>query len=89
MSYSVTFNPFIFSETCTQLPNIDNLISDSSFPINYGQLVTVKCDSGYILTGKNVITCIKDSQFSNMDGISCYRSKSISSTKYFTHWYLI
>ena len=50
-------------ETCTGLPDIAQLDTTSSFPVNYGEVVTVKCGPGYELAGDDVITCDSDTVF--------------------------
>ena len=56
---------------CTGLPNIAGLKTTASFPVNYGDTVTVTCATGYELAGDDVITCTKDTVFSYDNVPSC------------------
>ena len=51
------------SDTCTKLPSINNLATTVTFPVNYGTLVSVGCNTGNTLSGDSSITCEKGSEF--------------------------
>ena len=51
------------SDTCTALPSINNLTTTVTFPVNYGTLVPVGCNTGNTLSGDSSITCEKDTAF--------------------------
>ena len=58
-------------DTCTGLPDIAELKTTASFPVNYGDTVTVTCATGYELAGDDVITCNWDTLFSYGNVPSC------------------
>ena len=53
----------IVSDTCTALQNIDNLITTETFPVDYGTVVSVECNTGHTLSGDSSITCEKGTTF--------------------------
>jgi len=59
------------SDTCSGLPEIANLATTATFPINYGDAVTVTCPTGHVLDGDDVITCNWDTVFSYSIAPSC------------------
>ena len=44
------------SSACTGLSDT-NMIADKSFPIEYGVIVYVSCETGYDLEGSSTVTC--------------------------------
>ena len=40
------------------------MTTETQFPLPPGSEVSLKCSTGYTLTGDNVVTCAKGSQFS-------------------------
>ena len=44
--------------------------------MDYGSLVSVSCEEGYKLIGDNVITCVKDREFSHEVEPHCQQSKN-------------
>ena len=52
------------------------LITTNKFPVDYGSLVSVSCEEGYKLIGDNVITCVKDREFSHEVEPHCQQSKN-------------
>ena len=51
---------------CTDLPiefEVDNLVTDTNFPIEIGTTVSVHCREGYFLWGNEEITCYKKDEF--------------------------
>ena len=60
------------SDTCSDLPpDFSSLMTDNTFPVNYNTAVTVKCIRDKVLTGDNVITCIKGADFRFEDEPMC------------------
>ena len=59
------------SDTCTALPSIDNLNTTETFPVNYGTLVSVGCNTGHTLSGDGSITCEKDTEFTFSNAPVC------------------
>ena len=53
----------IVSDTCTALPNIDNLITTETFPVDYSTEVSVECNTGHTLSGDSSITCVQGTTF--------------------------
>ncbi|KAL5272348.1 hypothetical protein ACHWQZ_G000534 [Mnemiopsis leidyi] len=49
--------PVCSIDTCTGLPDIFSLKTETEFPANYGEKVRISCLSGYTLTGDDIITC--------------------------------
>ena len=58
-------------DMCTGPPHIAELESAASFPVNYGDTVTVTCATGYELAGDDVIACTKATVFSYDNVPSC------------------
>ena len=52
-------------------PTWDNLQTDTTFPLFYGTLLTVTCDTGYELEGSDTITCNHDTTFTFQDQPTC------------------
>ncbi|XP_063677750.1 sushi, von Willebrand factor type A, EGF and pentraxin domain-containing protein 1-like [Bolinopsis microptera] len=50
-------------DTCSDLPDIYNLITDTPFPVDYGTTVRVSCLARYTLVGDDAITCVKGRTF--------------------------
>ena len=46
-------------------------MTDDTFPVNYNTAVTVRCTGDKVLTGDNVITCIKGTEFRFEDEHKC------------------
>ena len=63
------------SDTCTALPSINNLATTVAFPVNYGTLVSVGCNTGNTLSGDSSITCEKDTTFRYKDEPVCNQGK--------------
>ena len=63
------------SDTCTALPSINNLATTVTFPVNYGTLVSVGCNTGNTLSGDSSITCEKDTAFVYTDEPVCNQRK--------------
>ena len=62
------FHSSNFADKCGQLPMIQNVETETQFPVPYNTPVTVKCGSGYSLEGSDVITCIKEENYRSIDG---------------------
>ena len=56
-------NYFLFSDKCTGLPDIFDLQTSTSLPVDHGTTVEVSCIPGYSLSGKKLITCIRDKEW--------------------------
>ena len=63
------------SETCNGLPEIQNLVTDSPFPINHGAVVAVSCEKGYRHQGDQVLECNEDQDFRFNTEPSCLQSE--------------
>ena len=51
---------------CTDLPmefELDNLVTDTNFPIEIGTTIYVQCREGYFLWGNKEITCYREDEF--------------------------
>ena len=46
-------------------------MTDDTFPVNYSTAVTVRCTGDKVLTGDNVVTCIKGTEFRFEDEPMC------------------
>ena len=56
-----------FSDSCYKLPDIINIIKrdiQTEFPVNHGQVIRIKCESGYSLVGDDEIICLKGNTYS-------------------------
>ena len=51
------------SDTCTGLPNLQNILTDTTFPVIIGTKIELSCTEGYTFQGDTTITCIKDTTF--------------------------
>ena len=49
-----------FSDQCSTLPDIFDLKTSASLPVDHGTSVKVDCIPGYNLSGSSLITCNKD-----------------------------
>ena len=57
---------------CTALPETwTNMNTDTVFPVNYGDVATVTCSTGSVLSGDNVITCQEGTEFIYTDVPTC------------------
>ena len=45
------------------------MATTAEFPVAPGTLVTVTCNTGYQLTGEDVLTCVKDTEFQHSGDI--------------------
>ena len=64
------------TDTC-DAPSIENLVTEITFPINYGTRLTVTCAEGHTLIGDNMITCLKGDRYTYRTEPSCNRSKAM------------
>ena len=62
---------FPFSDTCTGLPEIDDITTSQVFPVDYGTEITVSCPTGSSLQGDETITCTKDTSYTFNSQPSC------------------
>ncbi|XP_063684353.1 sushi, von Willebrand factor type A, EGF and pentraxin domain-containing protein 1-like [Bolinopsis microptera] len=63
--------PTCIPEKCTKLPNIFDLKTSTSLPVDHGTIVEMDCIPGYSLSGSRLITCIKDKNWSYLDSPQC------------------
>ena len=47
--------------------------TETKFPIIFGTVVEVKCDSGYKLEGSNTVTCDRDTTFTFVEQSACIK----------------
>ena len=64
----------LISDTCTHLPDTENLTTEVVFPVDYGEEIAVDCMAGFTLEGHNTITCVKENVFT--ETASCEPSKN-------------
>ena len=70
--YSDSLIPYlVIADTCSDLPDVFNLVTSAIFPVNYGVRVRISCISGYSLAGDDHITCIKDREFQFVEMPNC------------------
>ena len=62
-------------DTCTALPSIDNLNTNETFPVYYGDVVSVGCNTGHTLSGNRSITCEKGTVFTYSSEPICMKCK--------------
>ena len=63
----------LISDTCTHLPDTENLTTEVVFPVDHGVEIAVDCMAGFTLEGHNTITCVKENVFT--ETASCKRSE--------------
>ncbi|XP_063688341.1 sushi, von Willebrand factor type A, EGF and pentraxin domain-containing protein 1-like [Bolinopsis microptera] len=68
---SSTQLPTCIIEKCTKLPNIFDLKTSTSLPVDHGTIVEMDCIPGYSLSGSRLITCIKDNNWGFLDSPQC------------------
>ena len=61
----------LLPDVCTGLPDIENLKTVETFPVNYNKEVLVECDEGQTLFGSSSITCSKGTTFTFTTQPSC------------------
>ena len=61
----------MFSDKCTGLPDVFDLKTSTSLPVDHGTTVEVDCVLGYSLSGSRLITCIKDKNWEFVDTPVC------------------
>ena len=69
--FSFTNAPSCELDKCGSLPDTPNLITNTEFPVQYGVVLTVNCETGYYLSGFETITCIKDKIYSSHEDPTC------------------
>ena len=47
------------------------MTTDTVFPVNYGDVATVTCSTGSVVSGDNVITCQEGTEFNYTDVPTC------------------
>ena len=65
------------SDTCTALPNIDNLETTETLPVNYGTVLSVECNTGHTLSGDSSLTCERGTVFTYINQPICNIGKYI------------
>ena len=69
---SVNEYPQTGPSTCSGLePSWENLKTDEIFPVDSGTVVAVTCEVGFLLKGRDTITCIVGTTFSSVTTPSC------------------
>ncbi|KAL5272077.1 hypothetical protein ACHWQZ_G000328 [Mnemiopsis leidyi] len=61
--YNYSSTPICEKDTCTSLPDIFDIETTTTFPVNHGESIHISCTDGYQLSGDNVLTCVKDRTF--------------------------
>ena len=59
-------NHELSSEKCDGLKSSwTNMVADKTFPVAAGIVLTLSCQTGYLLQGDNIVTCTKETEFTH------------------------
>ncbi|KAL5266359.1 hypothetical protein ACHWQZ_G003697 [Mnemiopsis leidyi] len=71
--FSFNQPPLCSLDQCDGPPDTLHLATEESFPVQYGTVITVFCETGYLLSGDDTVTCIKNDTFRSLEPPSCSR----------------